>query len=140
MSDIHRWNFEDGGDEGVRVCKNLHDKGHECDYEPLTAADAEQMASQIAMLQTKLAEALDYASGERNTGANPMIQITETPEPPLPDLDSIQRDIDEWAEAMGYASQTGVHGCHYASAAIALAQASRSIDLTRHALKIIEQE
>jgi hypothetical protein len=53
MTDIHRWNFEDGGDGIILVCKNLHDKGEKCEYERLTVTDAEAMISRISVLEVK---------------------------------------------------------------------------------------
>ncbi len=35
----HRWNFEIDDQGEVSVCKNYHDKGHPCEYEPITTKE-----------------------------------------------------------------------------------------------------
>lgn len=48
MSDLKRWNFEDGGEGVVLCCKDHHEKGAPCEYEPLTAQDATRLTGCIA--------------------------------------------------------------------------------------------
>jgi len=50
MSDAsdHRWNFEEGVHGRVLRCTNDHPKGYPCEYEPLTAEEAEGMADLIS--------------------------------------------------------------------------------------------
>ena len=55
MNDIHGWNFKDIGDGKIAVCKNEHERGDKCEYEPLTIEDADQMMSYIALLKTQIA-------------------------------------------------------------------------------------
>lgn len=67
-----------------------------------------------------------------------MNQITEVPEPPLPDLDGIQRDVGEWEDAMLFAARSNPNW--YRTAAGLFAQAYTALDSAREILDIIEQE
>ena len=62
MSELKRWIFEDEGN-GVLVCKDQHEKGSPCEYEPLTAKDATRLTgciarkdAEITTLRQKLAD------------------------------------------------------------------------------------
>lgn len=55
MSDLHRWNFEAYSGGALLVCKNLHDKGHPCEYKTLTIEDVEAMSGRLAKLEARLA-------------------------------------------------------------------------------------
>lgn len=60
--------------------------------------------------------------------------------PPLPDLDFLQRDINKWTEAMAYNAHRGANRWHYGTAALSFEQANIAIDKAREALELIEQE
>ena len=53
-----RWNFE-ASDAQLLVCRNLHDKGDDCDYQPLHPAEALQIINE---LRSRLLEHLARAA------------------------------------------------------------------------------
>jgi hypothetical protein len=76
MSD--RWNYEMHG-EHLYVCRNLHEKGDKCDYEPVTVDDIERYRERIALLEKAATDVVESEFDSRRQQAthwhNPTIDI-----------------------------------------------------------------